>query len=231
MKAGIRLLAGLGITIGICALAAGFDHDEPEIVASVCPPEQTQLRTVMLPAEIVGTDLTAEALSYYEGPYLEDGSYEEVCDVAALVVANPLDTPIRQVQILVETEKEMLQFAGSWIPAGSKCVLLEMERNQYAGEAVYRCTGIQQAADMQNSVPVELREEGDITICVVNRSDSGIPALRLGYKTYLQQTDMYIGGITNELLIENLEPGREYCVTPPHYVKDYCRIVFMRTDE
>ena len=41
-----------------------------------------------LPREILGCDLIAEQLIRYDGPFLEDGSGEEVTDVSALILRN-----------------------------------------------------------------------------------------------------------------------------------------------
>lgn len=191
-------------------------------------PTQPQIH---FPYSIYGTDLTIEALSFYEGPYLEDGTYEEVCDVAALVVHNTGAQTLSKVSITVQTEKEALLFEGNWLLPGKTCVLLEKNKSIYANETVRHCEGISRVTAFENLLDgqVAVNEESIDRLKVTNLSENSLSHLRIVYKNYLTQTDMYMGGITYEIGIDGLAPGQCYTLTPPYYVKDYSKVIFAYT--
>lgn len=184
------------------------------------------------PHKIPGTDLQIQDITAYEGPYLEDGTYEEICDVAVLIVSNTSEHPLETVEISLFGLRRTLEFSGTWLPPGSRCVLLEKNRRLYREESYVGCSGNQSICKEENALEnITLEEVGDDTLCLVNGGPERQPPVLLRYKTYMQEEDLYIGGVTNEVLFPSLAPGETYTLTPPRYVKGYGKIIFAQVDK
>lgn len=237
MRTGMRILIGFGVA-GTLLSAVLYCTElfaySSQAVVEVCEPTLSrEAEPITLPYTVEGTDLIIKELATYEGPFLEDGTYEEVSDVAALVLHNTGEKTLQTADITVYTQENVLQFKGTWLPAESNCVLLEVNRMPYTGEPITRCIGSQEKTVYENLLHSQLllQEGSSEEICVFNTSEYSVGKLRLLYKTYLAQTDMYMGGVTNELELEELKPGKTVCVTPPRYVQGYSKVVFVREIE
>ena len=75
----------------------------------------------------------------------------------------------------------------------------------------------------QDRVRVEEREEGGLT--VTNLTQTDIPSIRIFYKFYKYDTNVYIGGITYTSKVTDLAAGGSCVVTPSHYLKGYSKII------
>lgn len=64
--------------------------------------------TLLFPIAIPDTALIAQYPVLYEGPFLEDGSWDYVVDVAALVVFNTARTDIENARIVLQILLNML---------------------------------------------------------------------------------------------------------------------------
>lgn len=219
---------------GTAVCTAELFTPETSVVTSLLlpGPEGGSNGISVLPYTIPGTDLQIQSVTAYEGPYLEDGTYEEVSDVAALVVANTSEHPLQTVEISLFGLRRTLEFSGTWLPPGSSCVLLEKNRSLYREESYVGCSGNQSICKEENALEnITLDEVGDDTLCLVNGGPERQPPVLLRYKTYMQEEDLYIGGVTNEVLFPSLAPGETYTLTPPRYVKGYGKIIFAQVDK
>ncbi len=227
----MRFLVSLGVVLGLVGaayiLTSTTQVTKTDSVLTMYVPQTTQqAQQLELPFTPADTDLVIEELTTYEGPFLEDGSNGEVSDVAALVVYNPLETAMEQANITVSTQTELLQFEGWFLPPKSRCVLLETNKKQYHYEPILDCAGRQKLSEAVNLLgsTLVLREDTQDILSLENQSEKETGEIQLYYKTYLQQTDTYIGGITRQLQSDSILPGQSRQFSPPYYVRGYVKV-------
>ena len=134
MRVVLHFLICVGIAAsfwGTAVCTAELFTPETSVVTSLLlpGPEGGSNGISVLPYTIPGTDLQIQSVTAYEGPYLEDGTYEEVSDVAALVVANTSEYPLQTVEISLYTLRRTLEFSGSWIPARRRWLAVPSDRS------------------------------------------------------------------------------------------------------
>ncbi len=232
MKTGMAL----SISLCVCALLAfswvgraDWLVSSERIVLSVHRPEETrsEVRELTLPYAVGQTGLVVQELTSYEGPFLEDGSYEEVVDVAALLVSNTTNHIMESVEILVVTERETICFTGTWLPPNSTCVLLSRDKNTYLPLPVLEISAqAEQTNIIENNDTLSWTEQED-GIHLTNMSSRDIYGIRILFKTFLQQTGQYIGGVTNKTVLDCLPAGETAVLLPPYYVRNYAKVVLV----
>ena len=180
-----------------------------------------------LPAMIEGTSLIAQRLASYDGPFLEDGSQQEVVNVAALVVYNAGAQEVRQTGIVLEGNGTMLCFYGETIPPGQTVLLLERNRRCYQQMQFTCCTGWQVEAKNAHN-PSEycgITDSAMGAVTVTNITQRVLEEIHLYYKAWLSPPDIFIGGITRQITIPVLQPGESVTIYPSHYACGYTKIL------
>lgn len=201
------LLAG-GILVGNCVSAQSVP-----VVAQVS-----------FPKTLEGTPLVVKGITGYEGPYVEDGTDEEVTDVAALTVYNAGEKRIGEAVITVKTEQESMCFVLTELPAGEAAIVLEQERKQWVPQrlldwqASYVQTKVEQAA-------VEVRVLADGYLEISNLMEVPLQSITLLHKTWSEVFGGYLGGITYRTRIEALQPGQLLLIKPDHFAPNVSRII------
>lgn len=218
----------------ICALVLFWDLQEKS-VAFVFSPSKGDANIVsaslkkdlVLPIKIAGTDLIAEKLIMYDGPYVEDGSNGEVFGIYALVVYNPKQVWIENANIQIRTQSALLEFSGSYFPPGKRCVLLECNQTKYENKNILSCDGT--CAFMGDESVLEVLTLTNINMGQVNvKNESGkeMKGLVLYYKTHDTNADIYIGGITHKEKINNLGVNESLICSLGNYAKGYSQIIY-----
>ena len=72
-------------------------------------------------------------------------------------------------------------------------------------------------------------EDGQLE--VTNRSSQDLPCVRLFYKFYMSDEDVYVGGITYTAKLVDLAAGESALVRPSHYAPGSSRIIMARVYE
>ncbi len=234
-------LLGLGIGGGLTRLM--YPGNEALPVLSVTEPSAqlpTQPNTAPaggenkqngFPFVLEYTSLVAEKLIAYEGAYLEDGSEENVTDVAALVLTNTGTTGIEYAQLILIQNGRELSFDATYIPPKSTVLLLEESKQPYSAVAVTACrcrTVIPGVFDRAERT-VQIRETGMCTLEVTNLTDQKLDCVRVFYKHHEGAEDIYVGGITYSAVIPDLEPGESRTITPYRYASGYAQVVAVAT--
>lgn len=183
--------------------------------------------TLLFPIAIPDTALIAQYPVLYEGPFLEDGSWDYVVDVAALVVFNTARTDIENARIVLQWKQGAYVFEAELLPARTAVLVLDKCRQKYAQHDWVSCVGTQQAGGMpclsEDALTVEHADMG--TIRVTNITSSVLRGIRVYYKSYLSAEDLYIGGIAYSLDIPELAPGESTTVSPFRYADGYSKVV------
>ena len=199
-------------------------------IPSVIEPGSSE-PAVSFPCQIPGYDLVIEKLAAYQGMFVEDGSNAMVEDVAMLLIHNLSDAPVEYTQICVRYGQEELYFNISALPAGEKMVVQEKSgKPMPQGSASAAKALVIQGADMEMSAhKVRVVDNGDNTLTVENLTDKNIPIVRVFYKYYMEQEDIFVGGIAFTLRITQLAPGSSVTVQPAHFNSQSSRVVMVLT--
>ena len=184
-------------------------------------------QTLRLPCQVQDTQMTAQTLASYEGPFWEDGSDQEVAGIAALVVTNSGGTMISQGAVILEWGEDRLVFELEALPAGMTVLVLEKDQKTYAGQTLSRCYGWARTEYPENKGEVTVQEYGSRNLLVTNRTDRKIPLTRIRFKGYDPGSGMFIGGVCHEALVEQLRPGESRLICPYYYACGYSKVVWV----
>ena len=188
---------------------------------------------ISLPCRVEGYDLVIEKLAPYNGLYVEDGSNQIVQDVAMILVRNEGDYPVEYAEIAMAHGDQQLIYKISALPAGESMVVQEQTRQSVPEAMPSGCTAlvVQRAQVGMASEQVSVTDNGDGTLTVRNLTDKVIPTVRIFYKYYMNNEDVFVGGIAFTVRITRLGAGSETTIQPSHYTSDSSRIVMVSTYE
>ena len=200
---------------------------QTEPIEETLSPTEDQQEAASFPLALQYTTLVVEALSSYDGPWLENGSEENVMGVAALLVHNTGTIGIEYARIsLMQNGQEMI-FDATYIPPKGSVLLLEENKSPYCDAPVTQCryrTVIPGDFDMSQR-EVRIEEEGLGSLKVTNLTEEPMHCVRVFYKHHEGQSDLYVGGITYSVVIPDLQPGETRIVTPYRYACGYALVV------
>lgn len=180
---------------------------------------------ISLPYTLPNSSLVAESIQSYDGQYVEDGSDTEVSGVAVLILTNTGNTPVEYADI----ELGDYQFIASAIAPGATVVVQEKDKKGYTGDSSFTCTThIANINSFDYSNEVTITENED-SLTVTNVSGADIPCVRIFYKLYMEDENIYVGGITYTAKITDLKADSSVTVTPTHYLQGYSEIMMVRT--
>ncbi len=208
-------------------------EDQPPAV--VIPPEKNpqtgEELGISFPCQIPGYDLTVEKMEPYNGIFVEDGSNANIQNVAMLLVKNNGDFPVEYTQIRVMCGQEELLFDISALPAGEKLVVQERTGKAISeGKASSASALVVQRANMEMSEnKVQVIDNGDNTLTVKNLTDKTIPTVRIFYKYYMENEEVFVGGIAFTVRISRLGAGASMTIQPSHYTSQTSRVVMVLT--
>lgn len=213
------------------------EEDEEEITP---PPEQvppvvdipSKDETVGLefPCEVPGHNLRIEKLAPYSGLFVEDGTNVQVANVAMLLICNYGDSAIEYTEIIVEYQDKTLAFQITALPAGERMVVQEKSGNSIPeGIAKSATAMVVHRAQMNIAPELSVTDNGDNSLTVKNLTEETIPALRVFYKYYMEDDDLFVGGIAFTVRITGLGPNGSVVVHPAHYNSQTSRVVMALT--
>ena len=201
------------------------------IVGFRMKPQDTAVITVMqpeglvLPCAVQGVEMEAKAIAWYEGPFREDGSDEEVAGVSALIVTNTGDTMIGKGAVIMEFDDKRMVFEVFGLPAGETAMVLEKDQCAYYAGEFTACYGWESREYPEDMGHVTVYDAGGAEMLLTNRTNGRIPIVRVRYKTYDSDSDMYIGGICYEAEVKNLQPGEQRIITPYHFLCGSSKVI------
>ena len=212
----------LGLCVGGVMFAVLTKHvaEKPAEGTCVMEPE-----VVELPCAVKDTQMTVRERALYEGPYWEDGTGEEVADVFALVVENTGGTMILQGQIFLKTETGMLEFVISWLPPDGVALVPEKNRAPADDVRILECSGWNTTIYPEMTGAVTAVEQGMGELVFVNQTTQPIAKVETWYRSLDPQSQMYIGGSAQAIVLEGLQPGEERVILPFRYAKGYSKVV------
>ena len=180
---------------------------------------------ISLPWSEENLHIEIQELVAYEGPYLEDGSYEPVSDAAAVMLRNSGSRGISFCMVAVEQGSRTLYFAVTWLPAGERVLVLEHDRQVYAREPITACRILMIRWEEFDSAPLQVAPVGEKELEVTNLSGQVLEKACLRYKLYYNGGDYYLGGFSFCTYLPTLQPGESCRVIPDNYSADTVQIV------
>ena len=186
---------------------------------------------ISFPCQIPGYDLTIEKLAPYNGTFVEDGSNANIQNVAMLLVKNNGDYPVEYTQIRIVCGEQELLFDISALPVGEMLVAQEKTGKTISEvETISASALVVQRANMEMSEgKVKVTDNGDNTITVQNLTNETIPTVRVFYKYYMEDEQVFVGGIAFTVRISQLGAGASMTVQPSHYTSQSSRVVMVLT--
>lgn len=171
-----------------------------------------------------------QSIEKYSGYFIEDGTDEEVSDVAVIMVKNNSDQVIEYGDLKLSEGENVLEFQFSLLPPGKTALVMEANRNTYqdSGQLLYQQCEIANLDSLSmenNKIQTEFTEDGGIKL--KNISGGDIASLRIFYKNRLDE-NTYLGGIAYTAEVQELKMEESRVIYPSHYNKDYGEIMMIR---
>ena len=188
-----------------------------------------EIPTISFPYTIPETNLTVVQISPYSGYFLEDGSGDEIGNVATIVLKND-GGDLAFAGIGIAQGDRHLAFSGSNIPAGATVIMQEQNRAPYTEDLYYSATGTTTAGGLAASAAISITDNGNNTFTVTNTSGELIGSVAISYKSYLPEEDVYVGGITYTVNLGEIEADSSVTVNSSHYVSGYSVILSAQTN-
>ena len=203
----------------------------PTVEIPVVTDPETGEKGISFPCEVPDYGLTIHRLAPYSGMYVEDGTNATVENVAMLLVSNHSDYPIEYASIAVQYGDETLTFDISTLPKGENMVVQEktgksvpIGKAQQAQALVVRRANMEMSRDQ-----VEVVDNGDNTLTIRNLSGKMIPTVRVFYKYYMEDEDVFVGGIAFTVRVTRLGADSSVTIQPSHYSSKTGRVVMVLT--
>lgn len=205
-------------------------QDPPDVGGQGDQGGDTQ-QAVSFPYVIGDTGLTVQKLGSYDGIYIEDGSDTQVSNVCVLLLKNTRDTVAEYAKVTVVLEGKTLTFEASAVPPQATVVVQESGKTAWTEGTCTSCTAeVARLDEFELSEDqVKVVDNGDGSLTVTNLTDQEIPAVRLFYKFYMSDEDVYVGGIAYTAKITELAGKASVTVTPSHYVSGSAKVLMVRT--
>lgn len=205
------------------------DTEKEETTTPTKPSAPTNY--ISFPYHISGTPLVIEQVNSYDGIFFEDGSDREMSNVTAIVLKNTGDECVNYLDISIERDGTQLRFAGSALGPGDTAIVLEANAKQFGTGKYSNCEAeiaTEKEMEMsQDQVRVEDTAENDLLVTNITGKD--IACIRVFYKFYMYETDVYVGGITYSAKLVDLAAGDSFVIRPSHYIRGYSKVVMVKT--
>ena len=147
----------------------------------------------------------------YSGKYIEDGSYDECENVAALKVKNLSETDIQLIRINVKTDTKELSFEITTLVAGSTVIVLEKSKQTIAENEKIISIETENRADFSDRISLKTDTfivQGNLsTMNIKNISPNEIQGDIYIYYKKKDADGNYFGGITFRTKAAGLKPS------------------------
>lgn len=180
--------------------------------------------------EVNDADIKIQHINSYSGIFIEDGSYVEVDNVAAIQVKNTSKKALEFAQIQIYNGDKKLVFDVSSLPANSSAIIMEKNKAPLdkSKSITYGGTTGGYTNKLEKDATIKYQKVDNNGIKVTNKSNKNIPCVRIFYK-YKSSEGYYIGGITYTAKINNLKANESQTIYPSHFDSDGGEIMMIKT--
>ena len=179
----------------------------------------------------LGSGLVITDVAPYSGPFLEDGSDEQVSDVLMIVVYNYGTAPVQYAEIRMAAGDKTANFTLSTLPVGEYMMVLESGRMAFDEKAEYTQAQVQNVAKFQE--PMSLRQDKiqiqsmDGALNIINVSGQAIVGDVFVYFKNVSD-GMLCGGITYRVRVaEGMKTNEVRQIISNHYSDTGSRVMFV----
>lgn len=156
----------------------------------------------------------------YTGQFVEDGSDESVKNILALRITNNGTQDIQYGEYVFSIDDTVVTFKFSSLPVGQSCVVLEAGKHKYKEEENLNL--VTRVVAQTEELPfardqILIVDNSDDTITIMNLTDKELPSVRAFYKTFDEENNTFVGGITYTAKAESIPAGGGVTVAPAHY--------------
>ena len=223
----------IGCGVGIYYMVGNGNVPAISVEATLPEVEVTEAPTELPRPEGIdlGSGLVITEIGPYSGPYLEDGTDEQVSDVLMIVVYNYGTAPIQYAEISLAAGDETASFTMSTLPVGEQMLVLEKERMAFDENVEYTQAAASNVAQFQQ--PLSLCQDKiqiqslDGAMNIVNISGQDITGEVIVY--YKNIADgMLQGGITYRVrFAEGMKKDEVRQIMTNHYSSSGSRVMFV----
>ena len=122
-----RVIALVLTSCILCGCGRQSQTESPTFVRDVVT-KATKTEPLKFPLELENSTMVAEEIVCYQGAFWEDGSGEQVDNVAGLMLYNPTDRLIEFAAFALKEKEKTLYFFVHHLPPKSRCLVLEKNR-------------------------------------------------------------------------------------------------------
>lgn len=206
--------------------ACSAQRPTPVFTQPTCPQPAARLE-LALPLEVESASVRILRLASYDGPFYEDGSGEQVMNVAAVLIENTGLSMLSVVELELTVGGESYCFTANMVPPCARVLVPERNKSPYTDEGIVACRGwCAVAADMPvytiRITPVSMGE-----LRFSNFSDQPITQLSVYHRSYLPEADIYVGGVAFETVVAYIPPKSFTQIQPGFYAYGYSEIVYI----
>ena len=221
-----------GIAVTAVMLAAMIVHMETVFALFSAKPvfslyPHSTDTAIFFPHVIEGTSLIAERMAAYDGPFVEDGSNAAATGIAALVLHNGGTQPLSHIRVELRQKTRCLIFEAQTLLPGDTVMILEKERQLHEQSPYSSCRGDVTIDDSTwletETVRVTVLKENELL--VQNQSNRYLHNVCLEHKRWMEETGIYIGGITYVTWVGDLAPGQHKTVFADNFTQSTHRFV------
>lgn len=179
---------------------------------------------------LLGEGIELQAMSGYQGPYVEDGTDDIVSDVLAITVRNDGDKTVQYAHIILTQGETAYEFDVTTLPVGASAQLLELSRQPMPDNTDGMTAQVTACAvfDTEPTMCEDMFqiETQDTAITITNNSGSDITGqIYVYYK--IAYGDLYMGGITYRVGTAGLKAGESTTCYAGHFSTDYSKLMFV----
>lgn len=183
---------------------------------------ETDKTAVQLPCQVEQTPIRILSFQSYDGPYIEDGSGDDVENIASVVLENTGRHTLRNGAIKLLQGRQVLVFSFTMLPPGDKILVMEKSRKPYSSQQIVSCWGWSLNHTPDRNIRIEEYSRSGF---LVTNNGQQITSTSICFKSYDSQKDMFIGGYTYRINVSDLKPGIAKVVPMYRYIRGAYRIV------
>ena len=166
----------------------------------------------------VGIQLLSQG---YSGEFIEDGTDEEVKNVLSLKFTNNASQDIQYAEYVFDYGDDIVSFKLSDLPKGQSCVVLEAGRHEYEKKDILELKS--RVVAQVDEIPfareqILVVDNSDNSLTIMNLTENEIPVVRVFYKNYDSEDNVFFGGITYTAMAENIPAGSSVTIQPEHFL-------------
>lgn len=183
--------------------------------------------TLRFPYQLVDCPLVLHQITGYEGAFVEDGTDREVVDTAALLVENTSECILKNTRVAIYAGAECFLFFADRLPPGEKTVLLEHNAKAYVDQSFSSCWASCEyvSALHPEEQTIYIRNLGMDTLELSNLTERTICNISIYHKTWSEEIEAYLGGISYVTYVDSLKPGQLLLIKPEHYAFGISKII------